>query len=1009
MFGPGRTFGIALAGLSAAAIALATVPATAAAPGSGNSAGKPVVTSANPAPTYKSGTYIVQLADQPVLSYEGGVSGLKATKPAVGTKVRRDNTAVKSYRSYLGKQRGKLLAKIGGAKKLYDYDYTFAGFAAKLTGDQAAELAKTPGVLSVTKDDIRKLDTSSTPTFLGLTGKGGMWEKLGGIDKAGDGVIVGVVDSGFWPESKSFAPIKTTKASDRLIKRKFDGSCDKGIEQPYVKCNNKVIGARYFLEGTGVDNVDKSDFISPRDGGGHGSHTASTAAGNNGVQATVEGSDLGKVSGMAPHARISIYKVCWTTGGGGCAGSDSVAAIDTAIADGVDVINFSISGSSASVVDPVELAFFRAARAGVFVAASAGNSGPGASTVAHNSPWLTTVAAGTHDRVYEASVTLGNGSTYTGSGQGAAVPSSPVVLSTAVGLPGKPANEVQLCFIGALDPAKVAGKIVVCDRGVNARVDKSAAVKQAGGVGVILANTAPSSLNADLHTLPTVHVDETAGAAIKAYVSANPSATASLAQGEGVAGAEAPWVASFSSRGPALAGGGDLLKPDIMAPGVDVLAAVAPPSNSGRDFDYYSGTSMSSPHIAGLAALVIQAHPRWSPAAVKSALMTTATTLDNKGNPIVNDTGTAASALDYGAGQVVPTKALDPGLVYDSGPKDWLRYLCGLGQLPASDRSCKKLGTIDASNLNYPSIAAGDLAGDQTITRTVTNVSRSRSTYTAHVSSPAGFSMSVVPSKLRLSPGQSAHVKIKLTRTSAAFGAYAFGSLMWKDGTHAVQSPIVVKPVRVAAALEVRGAGASGSAKIATKAGYTGTLTASAAGLVPAVESKATLTSPDGSAFPTDAPAANAHVAKFTVPIAAGSTLARFSLYDSDYAAGSDLDMFVYKAGTAELVGSSAGGSAEEQVDITDPAAGSYDVYVDLFGLAPGQTSLEVKHSTWGLGSTSAGNLTVTPASQPAKSGKSGSVTAAWTGLSAGKRWLGRVTYGDGTNPIGSTILRVDS
>jgi subtilisin family serine protease len=442
------------------------------------------------------------------------------------------------------------------------------------------------------------------------------------------------------------------------------------------------------------------EFWSPRGAAGHGSHTAGTAAGNYNVNAVVTATTLGNISGMAPRARIAVYKVCWgiEVGIAGCATSDSVAAIDQAVSDGVDVINFSISGSTTSFLDPVEVAFLFAADAGVFVAASAGNNGPGASTVAHISPWLTTVAAGTKNRAYQATATLGNGASYTGVGLGAAVPSSPLILSINAGLSGANATAVRLCFssewtggIPQLDPAKVAGKIVVCDRGTNDRVDKSRAVQEAGGVGMILTNVTPNSLNADLHFVPTVHLADTDRAAILAY-GATAAPTASLSAGVQVL-VVAPDVAAFSSRGPALAGAGDMLKPDIMAPGVDILAAHSP-IESGYIFNFLSGTSMSSPHMAGIAALFKQLHPEWSPAMIKSALMTTASQTRNNNTPI------AGGAFAYGAGQVVPNSANDPGLVYDAGFNDWLAFLCGTGQLTAS--YCPSIA-IDPSNLNYPS------------------------------------------------------------------------------------------------------------------------------------------------------------------------------------------------------------------------------------------------------------------------------------------------------------------
>ncbi len=340
-------------------------------------------------------------------------------------------------------------------------------------------------------------------------------------------------------------------------------------------------------------------------------------------------------------------------------------------------------------------------------------------------------------------MTLGNGAVYTGASLGGSLTPTPTVLSTA----SANTEEARLCFIGALNPAVVAGRIVVCDRGVNARTDKSVAVKQAGGVGMILANTSPNSLNADLHSVPTVHVDEVAGAAIKAYVSGTANPTASLAGGVGVT-AIAPDVAAFSSRGP-LRASSDLLKPDIMAPGVDILAAYSP-AVAGRNFDFLSGTSMSGPHIAGLGALMKQKYPTWSPMAIKSAFMTTATQARN------NDTPIAGGPFDYGAGQVVPKSAVNPGLVYDSGIIDWIGFICGTGQLPASSCTGSGIPVVEPSNLNQASIAVDGLAGIQTVTRTVRNVSASALALTPTVSGLTGFNVTFSPATLNLAPGASA-------------------------------------------------------------------------------------------------------------------------------------------------------------------------------------------------------------------------------------------------------------
>lgn len=972
--------------------------------------GLAIATPAGAAPPAPTATYLVQLSDVPAAGYTGGVAGYTGTKPAVGAKLDKNSAAVTRYRTYLRSRHDAVLGKVKSAQKVYDYSVTFNGFAARMTAGDASLVARTAGVRAVIKDEKRKLDTTSTPAFLGLSKPGGLWSKLGGPGPrgAGSGVVVGVVDSGIWPESPSFAPLASPKPVHG-----WQGICQTGEQWTLDDCSTKIIGARYYTEGYGgpdrIKQLFPFEYVSPRDADGHGSHTSSTAAGDYGVDVVVDGNNLGKASGMAPNARIAMYKVCWGADEGACFTSDSVQAIEDATADGVDVINFSISGSLTSVVDPVESAFLNAADAGVFVAASAGNSGPGASTVAHNDPWVTTVAAGTHDRAYRATVTLGNGASYTGAGLGAAVPTSPIVLSTQVGLAGADPTQVRLCFPGTLDPTKVTGKIVVCDRGVNARTDKSLAVQQAGGVGMVLVNTSPNSLNADLHYVPTVHVDQTAGAAIKAYVAATPNATASLSQGQLVQGAQAPFVASFSSRGPALAGGGDLLKPDIMAPGVDVLAAVSPPGHNGRSFDFLSGTSMASPHIAGIGALLRQAHPRWSPMAIKSALLTTAAVRDNTGQPIKNDSGTTATALDYGSGQVTPNSAVDPGLVYDSGLRDWIRFLCGAGQFEPAGQACRTFGSIDPSNLNTPNIAIGSLAGVQTVTRTVTNVGKRTATYVAFVNEPAGLDIRVTPSRIRLAPGRSKTFTVKITRVSGSYDEYAFGALTWSDGRHRVRSQIVVKPVGVAAPAEVYGTGTSGSVQVPLTAGFTGTLTTSVAGLVPATVSTGTLTNPTGAGFDPSNPQPSEHTLKATISVPAGTTLARFNTFDRDYPAGTDLDLFVFEAGTANLVGSSTGGTAEEQVDLVDPPAGDYDVYVDLFGLAPGQTSVEAMLFSWVLGTTAAGNLTVSPASQPVTTGGSASVTVSWSGLTAGQRYLGRVVFGENGTPRASTLVRVDA
>ena len=504
-----------------------------------------------------------------------------------------------------------------------------------------------------------------------------------------------------------------------------------------------------------------------------------------------------------------------------------------------------------------------------------------------------------------------------------------------------------------------------------------------------------------MHWVPTVHVDHIAGAAIRAYAQ-TAGATATLTGGE-FQQAEAPLVASFSSRGPALAGAGDLLKPDIMAPGVDILAAVAPPGNAGRSFDFYSGTSMASPHIAGIAALIKSAHPDWSPMMIKSAIMTTAATETNMGNPI------PGNPFGYGAGQVVPNSAHDPGLVYDAGFLDWLAFLCGTTN-GVSSATCDILASMgfsfDPSDLNYPSIAIGELAGVQTVVRTVTNVGPA-GTYNVSVDAPAGVDVAVNPATLALATGESASYEVTLTSNGAAvLNQYTFGSLTWSHGPHHVTSPIAVKPVAIAAPAEVHGAGADGSLSFDITFGYTGDYTAAPHGLAMADMQEDTV---------VDDPADNINVALSTgvgvnlhfINIPAGSVYARFSLFDEYTDGQDDLDLYVFGPASAGYpqVGGSGSGTSAEQVDLSNPAPGDYIVVVHGWGTDGPDATYTL--FSWAFGPDE-GNMTVT-APTAATLGATETITVDWTGLTAGTKYLGAVSHSDSSSLLGLTLVSVDT
>lgn len=949
------------------------------------------------------GMYIVQLAELPVAGYDGGIAGFKATRPAPGKKLDVTSPDVVAYTGYLNGRQGAVMAAAGVSNKAYSYTAVFNGFAAQLSDAQLAKLATTPGVLSVTPDEVRKLDTATTPAFLGLSGPDGVWNKLG---VKGEGIVIGIVDGGVWPEHPSFSDrtdvngngTKDGKLGYQQIPG-WNGKCVPGEDFTASHCNQKLIGARYYNAGwggnAGIDAQLPWEFNSPRDFGGHGTHTATTSGGNANVPTTGEAAVFGSINGIAPRARIASYKVCWETGAGGsCFSSDSVAAIDQAVADGVDVINFSISGSQTNVRDAVEIAFLYAADAGVFVAASAGNSGPTASTVAHPGPWLTTVAAGTHNRDGVGSATLGNGTTIGGASVANALSARPFIDASAAALPGADPAAAALCFAAednggtaVLDPAKVAGKVVLCDRGVNARVNKSLAVKEAGGLGVILVNTTTSSINADFHFVPTVHLQANFRADLKAYA-ATTGATASIAQATIVTNAPAPLVASFSSRGPLRAAGGSVLKPDLIAPGQDILAGVAPPGNAGRLFDLYSGTSMSSPHVAGLAALMKEKYPGWSPMAIKSALMTTGYNLLGA-NPL-----SASVLFAQGAGHVNPPAAMDPGVVYDSSFGDWLNFICGV----QPGGFCSAYTPIHPSDLNQASIAIGAMAGSQTVTRRLTNVSGKPLTLSASAAA-AGYDVVVAPATLALGPGETKSFTVTLTSTTAALNAFAGGQLTWAGNGYTVRSPIVVRPVALAAPAQVSSSGDATSYGVTF--GYTGSFSVQARGLV-----ASTVTAGSVADDPTDSTCSlsSPNAQKVAVAVPAGTTYARFGMFDADVNAGSDIDLCVFNsAGT--LVGSSGSGTSAEEVNLSNPAADIYTVVVQGWGVV-GSTPFKL-HS-WVLGSTAAGNMTVSAPSS-ATTATTGTISLSFSGLGAATKYLGAIAYSGAAGMPAPTIVRVDT
>ncbi|MGD9212441.1 MAG: S8 family peptidase, partial [Desulfobacteraceae bacterium] len=741
-------------------------------------------------PKIANDVYIIVMSQDPAITYQGGLKSLAATKPQVDQRFNVKSAQTVEYVNFL-KSKHDAVLKAVNAKKIYDYTTAINGFAAVMSAKEAAAMADQPGVASVIKDEMRYAHTDITPFFLGLNYIKGPWSKK--IN--GEGTIVGIIDSGIWPEHPSFAddgsydPLDIQLDSSESNPCNFGNTSHNATDQPF-ECNNKLIGARQFLEVYKMlFGINSEEFDSARDDEGHGTHTASTAAGNSGVKAKIFGIERGYVSGIAPRARIIAYKGLGVQGG---LLSDLVKAIDQAVADGCDVINYSV-GSNDYSIDADALAYLTAANAGVFVAVSAGNDGPKTGTIGApaSAPWVTAVGANTHSRAFISDITLkGPDKAPTSIWGGSTTPGiKNFNLVDAEGIADETGDTSGQCLNPFPENTFKENDAVLCnqfDFGV-LRSDRVSYVKNAGGGAVIFHNCATVNMTpTDNHPLPTVHMLHEVGNPLKEYISANPGqVTISFSQSKArYAGYDFRVIprlmASFSARGPNLAAE-DIIKPDITAPGISILAG-ASPVHSGtaaqnEHFQSIMGTSMASPQVAGLFALLKQAHPEWSAAMAKSALMTSASSLVLKNNEY-----SSADPFDAGAGHVdvspiEKNSAFSPGLVYDIEKKDYYGFLCGnapdlLTELPDdAEKDCELLASenisFDASNLNLPSIGIAKLTGRKKVVRTVTNVSGENQTFQAKVIPPKGFTAKVEPGKLSLANGESASVSITITNSNA--------------------------------------------------------------------------------------------------------------------------------------------------------------------------------------------------------------------------------------------------
>ncbi|KAL2345205.1 hypothetical protein Fmac_006490 [Flemingia macrophylla] len=700
--------------------------------------------------------------------------------------------------------------------KIHSYGKSFNGFVARLLPHEAEILRDEDSVVSVFPNTQRELHTTRSWDFLGMPLS---VKRNTNIESH---IIVGVLDTGIWVDCPSF-----NDEGYGPPPRRWKGKCVTGAN--FTGCNNKVIGAKYFnLE----DTSPASDNLSPADDLGHGTHTASTAAGSVVKGASLYGIGKGTARGGVPSARIAMYKVCWSAG---CSDMDMLAAFDEAIADGVNFLSVSIGGPSRDFfTDPIAIGSFHAMARGILTSCSAGNSGPRPMSVENSAPWILTVAASALDRQFTTLVAFGDGNNITGlsintfSLEKKMYPLTSGLL--AANTSGDGFGSASGCDYGTLREDRVRGRIVYCAGGTGSQ---DLTIKELGGAGTIIGMEEP--IDASYTTvIPGAYVEAaTVGKTIDRYINSTKYTSFSLlslmrnAMSITVSSLElrkaravihktttallvpAPYLASFSSRGPQVITP-NILKPDLVAPGVDILAAYSKlatltgyhQDNRYDVFNIISGTSMACPHATAAAAYVKSFHPDWTPAAIKSALMTTATPLK---------IGANFTELGSGSGQLDPVKAVHPGLVYDIRVNAYIAFLCKSGfngtnigiLIGSKNFTCSSAKTPPGSDgINYPSmhIQLWDSASriSAVFHRTVTNVGSKNSTYKAKVTAPKGLSVKVIPNTLKFSQlHQKLSFKVVMKGPPMPKDTYILTAyLEWNDSKHSVRSPILVfKPL----------------------------------------------------------------------------------------------------------------------------------------------------------------------------------------------------------------------
>lgn len=996
--------------------------------------------------------YIVQLRSPSAAEFHATEvsSAFSKQAPSAGKaspRLQKNSATIQAYADKLEAEQSHVISRIGpGTERIYSYKYGLNGFAARMSVGQAQKLRGMEEVLNVWEDEVRPLVTNHSRGYLGLFDNPGGLRSEHALD--GEGIIIGVIDSGIAPGHPSLADMRQadrprlcrsswaeTTILGRWLCRRYDrqddvldfeppenwnGSCETGEGFESTDCNNKLIGARWFIAGAEMSGpIESGEFRSPKDADGHGTHTATTAAGRR-VSASIFGTLIGDIEGMAPRARVAVYKACWLRPSetrASCNSSDLANAIDAAVADGVDIISYSVGSSMRDITAPDDVALMAATKAGVLAVVAAGNDGPSLSSIGSpaGAPWVITAAASTRsgDSSVEAfeitapPAIAGRYATKESLFSPALSEIGPIEARLVLAddgddtLPsGSPGVDSDGCqpLVNALE---ISGNIALMQRSGCLFTDMVKNAEDAGAVAAIIYNIAGDPVvmfgEDGIVDIPALMIGQADGNLILAELDANNEVTAILEKSLLLTSNDTGSVmANFSSRGPGPVA--DILKPDVTAPGVNIIAGFTPdPANAtpGENFAYLSGTSMSTPHVAGVAALLRQAHPDWSPAAIKSALMTSA-----RQDLQIPESVSEANPFDYGAGHIVPNDAENPGLVYELNEDDYDAYACGIASPAVTPARCDELEAAGfsffARDLNQPSISISRLAAQQTVSRRVTNNSDEAGTYSVQVSAPSGIRVDVVPSSLSLVPGETASFDVTLTYESGPLDLWRFGSLTWVGDDAEVRSNIAVKPASISAPGEIVAIGGTGSQTFSVLFGYSGSYSVGVHGLnLPLVQNRFV----DNDPTKTFTRRTNNGVTEHVLVVPQNQLFLRFSLFDALTDGDDDLDMYVYYCGAdgsiCSRIGESGEPTSQEQFNLYRPAAGVYGVYVHGFETdqVNGGPGSNYSLLAWSIGEVDdAGNMT---ASGPAfvSAGTTGDVTVNWSGLLSNTVYLGGISH----------------